>query len=867
MKLRVFFLLALAFLNFHFFLFTQTVNTFPYIQDFEGDPLGTEGWQANIIGGTVNWGVTGPANCSEPVVMTNNFAYICSGDFGNQQAEIVSNVFDFSDYENVNVSFDHHYRHFSNETANFSYSINNGPWIEVNAWISDVNSTFSQALPIACESNVRFRWYYQSPTNWDWYWAVDNFEIAADLLPPCTGNPSAGTILFSTISEGCDGVNSMVQLESSGTDGTDCTSSGIVYQWQVSPAGAGVWANIPGETNPLSLSYSASSELDFRLTASCSNSGSFDQSNVLTYTTEVCDEYTIDGEVLVTSCSGSIFYDSGGSAGNYGNSEDEVITFCSDDGSYVNARFTEFNTESNDAFGVNEVRSDILYVYDGNSVGVNPMYELSGIADANDNVPVITSNSDCLTFRFESDGSVTRSGWEAIITCTDEPNTVATNFCETAPNICNLDGYTSTTSNFYNPESSGGQVCDGCSSSFPGTLDNNSYIAFQPSASSVSMDLNVFNCSGGITSTSGFYEAIQFAVYEEGAGGNCDIGNRISDYDDVYDGITPGNYSKTFTGLLPGETYYIVVDGLWGTVCDFSIEITDGLDLPYLDTDYHQICDGETADFNVIGGDSYLWQGSGVNGKVTSGVTVSDAGTYTVEVELGKPECPEVITLNGEVDVLDEVDDPVLNITGPTCLADGSGEITNYDAGVNYVFDPLGPTVDALGNISGFTFGTSYDIMAEKGGCNSGTISFIIEEQLDTPTITIPAGDDEICEGETVALSPTTGGTWSSSDATVATIDNAGNVTGVATGTADMIFTDGTMGCSSETSLGTITVSSQITANFDPVAPICEGEVLSPLPTTSNNGITGTWSPALIIHKQPHIHLQLMRPNVPILLI
>ncbi|MFK7834543.1 MAG: hypothetical protein AB8B52_14820, partial [Winogradskyella sp.] len=32
---------------------------------------------------------------------------------------------------------------------------------------------------------------------------------------------------------------------------------------------------------------------------------------------------------------------------------------------------------------------------------------------------------------------------------------------------------------------------------------------------------------------------------------------------------------------------------------------------------------------------------------------------------------------------------------------------------------------------------------------------------------------------------------------------------------------------------------------FDPVDPICSGDDLLPLPTTSNNGITGTWSPAI----------------------
>ena len=43
----------------------------------------------------------------------------------------------------------------------------------------------------------------------------------------------------------------------------------------------------------------------------------------------------------------------------------------------------------------------------------------------------------------------------------------------------------------------------------------------------------------------------------------------------------------------------------------------------------------------------------------------------------------------------------------------------------------------------------------------------------------------------------------------------------------------------------TITVNSGVTPLFTQVAPICVGGALAPLPTTSNNGITGSWSPAL----------------------
>jgi hypothetical protein len=43
----------------------------------------------------------------------------------------------------------------------------------------------------------------------------------------------------------------------------------------------------------------------------------------------------------------------------------------------------------------------------------------------------------------------------------------------------------------------------------------------------------------------------------------------------------------------------------------------------------------------------------------------------------------------------------------------------------------------------------------------------------------------------------------------------------------------------------TISVNPSITPSFNPIPEICAGASLSPLPTTSNNGITGTWTPVL----------------------
>jgi hypothetical protein len=67
-----------------------------------------------------------------------------------------------------------------------------------------------------------------------------------------------------------------------------------------------------------------------------------------------------------------------------------------------------------------------------------------------------------------------------------------------------------------------------------------------------------------------------------------------------------------------------------------------------------------------------------------------------------------------------------------------------------------------------------------------------------------------------------------------------------AAGTYTVVATRTVGGCSSTMNGSvTINITPKVTPTFTAVNPICAGEILAPLPTTSNNGITGTWAPAL----------------------
>lgn len=139
----------------------------------------------------------------------------------------------------------------------------------------------------------------------------------------------------------------------------------------------------------------------------------------------------------ITACSGT-FYDSGGPGGQYANNEYTKTTYCSGSTDCISFTFTSFNTEA----------VDYLDVYDGPSTSSPYIDSYSGNGTLTGQT--ITSSGSCLTFVFDSDGSVVRAGWAATISCDacpPPPPPVAqdcaggTSICSDASFSGNSDGY------------------------------------------------------------------------------------------------------------------------------------------------------------------------------------------------------------------------------------------------------------------------------------------------------------------------------------------------------------------------------------------------------------------------------------------
>lgn len=139
----------------------------------------------------------------------------------------------------------------------------------------------------------------------------------------------------------------------------------------------------------------------------------------------------------VSACSHT-FTDSGGTDGNHQNNESMEWIFCPDNvGQAIQATFSSFNLETSGSGCW-----DDLAIYNGNSTSAPSLGAFCGtsIADLPDNGVITAINpSGCLTFVFESDGSITRPGWEAVISCLNcqEP---AINTVEQIPENCTNSG-------------------------------------------------------------------------------------------------------------------------------------------------------------------------------------------------------------------------------------------------------------------------------------------------------------------------------------------------------------------------------------------------------------------------------------------
>ncbi|SFN47853.1 gliding motility-associated C-terminal domain-containing protein [Bizionia echini] len=209
---------------------------------------------------------------------------------------------------------------------------------------------------------------------------------------------------------------------------------------------------------------------------------------------------------------------------------------------------------------------------------------------------------------------------------------------------------------------------------------------------------------------------------------------------------------------------------------------------------------------------------NGVTGSWSPSVDNTTTTTYTFTPDAGQCGLTQTMEI-----IVNPSSIPTFTQVAPIC--EGDALIPLPTTSNNGITGTWSPTLDN-------TTTTTYTFTPDAGQCAFSQTMEIIVNPIINPIFTQVA---PICEGDALAPLPTTStngviGSWSPA------IDN--------TTTTTYTFTPNVGQCATTETMQII-VNPTVTPVFTQVAPICEGDALAPLPTTSTNGITGTWSPVL----------------------
>jgi gliding motility-associated-like protein len=272
----------------------------------------------------------------------------------------------------------------------------------------------------------------------------------------------------------------------------------------------------------------------------------------------------------------------------------------------------------------------------------------------------------------------------------------------------------------------------------------------------------------------------------------------------------PGSWSPSLNNTATTTYTFTPATGQCATTTTLTITVNQR-EMPTF-TAVAPICSGATLAALPTTSDN------GITGTWSPALNNTATTTYTFTPTAGQCAATTTLTITVNQRVT-----PTFTAVAPICSGATLAALpTTSNNGITGTWSP------ALNN----TATTTYTFTPAAGQCANPTTLTITVNPIVTPTFTVVA---PICSGATMAALPTTSnngitGTWAPA------LNN--------TATTTYTFTPAAGQCATTSTL-TITVNPNVTPIFTTVAPICSGASLAALPTTSNNGITGAWSPAL----------------------
>jgi len=413
---------------------------------------------------------------------------------------------------------------------------------------------------------------------------------------------------------------------------------------------------------------------------------------------------------------------------------------------------------SKPTIGQGAITDGVMALYSGNCNSLNQITcsddhsAYPGIS--NDLLPLISASNlipgSCVYLRYWGYGSASGSFGICVSTSTNDE-------CANALYICDINGYSATTSGAYtadrpsnmqgnNEDINGTNMPDGINtggvfgqagpwgtgaSGFNVTINNNSWIRFTAASTTAVLDVAIYDCWIGNYPSGG----LQMQVF---SGSNCGNFIPVSEFKENSTGFT-----LTANNLSPGLDYYLMVDGFAGDICGYTISAESGIQFPQI-IDIPPICSGESATISApFGANTYLWE----TGASTQNITVSPSTTQTYTCEV-TGLCDFKQLLETTINVLPIP--PIEIINGDTINLCFNEEIQLNAIGADHYQWDNGPDCESwtlLGPNSGY-----YSVVGESNGCSARDSIFIQIQEQPLPELYPSNSTISLCENVTFSI-------------------------------------------------------------------------------------------------------------------
>jgi len=317
-------------------------------------------------------------------------------------------------------------------------------------------------------------------------------------------------------------------------------------------------------------------------------------------------------------------------------------------------------------------------------------------------------------------------------------------------------------------------------------------------------------------------------------------------------GIATIDANGVVTGISPGTVTitYSVSSTSCGTsdVATLLITITAGSNAGTLSSTSINVCVGITATVSTTGTSGGTWTSSNTSIATIDAngiVTGISPGTITITYSLTSSSCSSANnTATLSINVIASPDAGILSGANSLCVGATTTISSNGNNGGTWSSSPAGvATVDANGIVTGISVGSvtiTYSLSSTS--CSTSDIATYVINVTPSANAGTLSGNSTLCSGttSTITSNGNSGGTWTSSNASIATVNSNGVVTGISAGSITLSYSVNVAGCSNG-DVESISITVNPTPTLTPISNqnLCSGTLSSPIninvqPSSSN---------------------------------